>query len=83
MVRTQIQLTEEQAASLKRIASEANKSVAALIRECVDSYVRASAAMDEAERDRRALALVGLFNSGLGDLGEEHDKYFVEAVMGE
>lgn len=76
MVRTQIQLTEEQARKLKRLSAKSGKSMAALIREAVDRLE------DEADRERRwqqALASIRRSGgSGLGDLARAHDKYVAE-----
>lgn len=75
MVRTQIQLTEEQARALHRKASEQATSVAHLIREAVD----ASLAADRVAGDRqRALQAVGRFRSGLNDVSADHDRYLAE-----
>lgn len=79
MIRTQIQLTEEQARSLKRLASEQQVSVAELIRQSVDHFVRASQGPSIEERKRRAIAAVGRYRSGCPDLSEEHDLYLTEA----
>ncbi len=79
MVRTQIQLTEEQTKSLKRLAANRHRSVAELIRQAVDNMIRSSALIDIEERRSRALAAAGRFSSGLQDLSAEHDKYLSEA----
>jgi predicted DNA-binding protein len=52
--RTQVLLSPEQLARLKRIAERDGKSVGAVIREAVDSFV-------EAEPDRRARAVAAMF----------------------
>jgi predicted DNA-binding protein len=52
--RTQVLLSPEQLARLKRIAARDGRSVGAVIREAVDSFV-------EAEPDRRHRALERLF----------------------
>jgi len=80
MVRTQIQLTQEQAAELKRIAAERGVSVAEIVREGVDRVIRESRGLSWEERKRRALAVVGRFE-GPSDLSERHDDYFVESVV--
>jgi hypothetical protein len=79
MVRTQIQLSEEQAAALKKLAAEKHVSMAELIRRCVDRFIRLEGGVGDAERRRRAMAAVGLVNSGLSDLATEHDRYLAEA----
>jgi len=80
MIRTQIQLTEEQAKTLKRIASRQGKSVAELIRISVDEWIRSSAFVDRDEQRRRAISAAGKLSSGPADLSENHDKYFAEAL---
>ncbi len=80
MVRTQIQLTEQQATELKRLASEQGVSVAEIVREAVDKRIRESRGLTWEERKRRALAVAGKFRSGTGDLSVRHDEYFAEAA---
>jgi 16S rRNA U516 pseudouridylate synthase RsuA-like enzyme len=75
MIRTQIQLTEEQARRLKRIAAERGISVSALIREAVQMAV---AVDDGPARWQRALSAVGKFRSGKKDVSVEHDRYLAE-----
>lgn len=81
MVRTQIQLTEEQAEEIKRIARAHHVSVAEIIREAVDNVIRSGAGMAASEEDRRrrALKAVGKFNSGKREISRKHDKYLSEA----
>lgn len=80
MVRTQIQLTEEQARDLKKLAARKGISMAELIRRSVaDTLKRESAEYEE--RWKRALSVVGMFDSGLTDVSENHDKYLEEAYM--
>ena len=79
MVRTQIQLTEEQAKAVKKIARAPHLSVAELIRQAVDNLIKASTVIDVEERRKRAIDASGRFRSGLRDLSTEHDKYLEEA----
>ena len=79
MVRTQIQLTEEQADTLRELADQEGASMAALVRRAVDELIRQRGEISREERKRRALAAVGRFNSGLGDLAVEHDRYLADA----
>lgn len=79
MVRTQIQLTETQMHTLKRLAADRGVSVAALIRQSVDLLVRTAGVVDDEEQRQRALAIVGRFHSGRSDLAAEHDRYLEEA----
>ena len=79
MIRTQVQLREEQMETLRRWASARRVSIAELIRQAVDMLIRSSASIDEEERRQRAIAMVGQFRSGLSDVSSEHDRYLVEA----
>jgi hypothetical protein len=79
MIRTQIQLNEDQATKLKQLAAAQNKSVAELIRMSVDALL-ATTPLPNAEDGRaRALAVVGRFRTGDADLAEDHDRYLAEA----
>jgi ribbon-helix-helix CopG family protein len=79
MIRTQIQLDEAKAEALKRKATERGVSMAALIREAVDTLL----AQDDREAiRRRALSVAGKFHSeGPTDVSEEHDRYLAEDFL--
>lgn len=79
MVRTQIQLTEEQANALKKLASSRHLSIAELIRQAVDTIIKSNVVIDTEERRKRAMDIVGRFSSGKHDISREHDKYLAEA----
>lgn len=78
MVRTQIQLTEEQARKLKWLAASERQSVAELIRMSIDAMLTTAPVPDQDELRQRALSIVGQF-SGPSDLAAEHDRYLAEA----
>jgi hypothetical protein len=77
MIRTQIQLTDEQTRRLKSLAAERGVSVAELIREAVDRHLFMR--ITPAGRRERAIASVGGFHSGLTDVSERHDEDLAEA----
>jgi len=79
MIRTQIQLTEEQAQRLRSIALERGVSVAELIRQSIDLYIQSSMQPTPAEKRLRALSIAGIGASGRTDLSTEHDRYLAEA----
>lgn len=79
MVRTQIQLTESQATSLKRMAARQHVSMAELIRRAIDCIAVTGDAADSEERRKAALAAAGKFHSGQRDLSKKHDRYLAEA----
>ncbi len=78
MVRTQIQLTDDQARDLKRLAAARHLSLAELIRQGVDAILRSNTVMDIAEKRKRALALAGKYRSGKHDISRNHDRYLAE-----
>ena len=79
MVRTQIQLTEAQNRTLKRLAVERGVSMAELIRQSVDLFVRSSGVVDDQQQRMRALTASGRFHSGRSDIATKHDEYLEEA----
>ncbi|MCB0015261.1 MAG: ribbon-helix-helix protein, CopG family [Anaerolineales bacterium] len=79
MIRTQIQLTEEQARVLKRLSREQKRSVAELIRQSIDLYLTSSGQSSLEQKYAKALALAGQFASGDVDLGRRHDDFLDEA----
>ena len=80
MVRTQIQLTEEQARLVKQIAAERRVSMAEVIREGLDRTLRSSAnALPHEDRIRRAIEVAGRYRSGSADGSTEHDRHLSDA----
>ena len=79
MIRTQVQLTEEQARTLRALAAQRQSSVAELIRQSVDSFIARSVGVSVDERRRRAIAAIGRYSSGCSDISVNHDQYLDEA----
>jgi hypothetical protein len=75
MKRVQIQLTDTQFRELEQRAESTGRPIAALVREAVDAWVAADV---RRRRIDRAVAAIGGFRSGLGDLAENHDRYLDE-----
>jgi hypothetical protein len=80
MVRTQIQLTEEQVKVLKQLATSRHVSIAELIRRAVDTMINTSTTVDAEEREKRAQDIIRKFSSGKWDVSRKHDSYFVESL---
>jgi hypothetical protein len=78
MVRTQIQITNEQARALKKLAAKEGKSMAELIRISVDEMIRRGGFMDWDEVRRKAILSAGKIK-GPEDLSADHDEYLAEA----
>jgi len=79
MIRTQIQLTDEQARAIKKIAAAKGVSVAEVIRRAVERVIRSDTRMGAEERQKRALDIVGKFKSGKRDVSKRHDAYLTDA----
>ena len=79
MVRTQIQLTEEQSKRLKLTAVEQGVSVAELIRESIDNYLGANLQPNQDELRMRARSVIGKYTSDQTDVSTHHDRYLAEA----
>ena len=79
MVRTQIQMEEDQMNWLRKEASARGVSVSQLIREGIALFRSREERFPE-EKKRRALGAVGRFSSDLSDVSERHDEYLAEAL---
>ena len=77
MIRTQVQLTDEQAQALKALSAKTGLSIAELVRRALVPMLRDGLTGD-AERRRRATEIVGRFHSGKTDIAREHDRYLAE-----
>ncbi len=82
MVRTQIQIEEDQIEWLRAEARARGVSVSQLIREGV-AFFRAREERFPEDKKKRALSAVGRFSSNLSDVSERHDDYLVEALNNE
>ena len=82
MVRTQIQLPEEQVAMLKKMAAAQHKSMAEMIRQAIDFFAKAKQEGGEKQRRRRAMAAAGHFRSGVKDLAASHDSHLMAIFRG-
>jgi predicted DNA-binding ribbon-helix-helix protein len=78
MIRTQVQLTDEQARTLRRVAAERGVSMAALIRELVEEGLHAPAT----GRTARARGAIGRFASGANAVSRDHDAELERAFSG-
>ena len=78
MVRTQIQLTDEQARMLKELSLTTRESVAALIRKAVDQFL-ITGKPDRATLYRQAGSIVGKYKADRPDIAVEHNRYLEEA----
>jgi hypothetical protein len=79
MIRTQIQITEEQAASLRAMSAERRQPIAELIRMSIDSFLRKEVGISHERKRARAKSVAGRFASSFADVSAEHDRYLAEA----
>ena len=69
----QIYLRQDQMAALRQIAEKRGVSIAELVREGVDHLLVSLPVEDDPLLD-----IVGLGDSGLGDMAEKHDEYLAD-----
>lgn len=78
MVRTQIQLTEEQASFLKASAAREGVSMAEFIRKLAVGAMTNRGARSDREVRQRAVRAAGRFRSGHSNVAANHDAYLSE-----
>ena len=78
MLRTQIQIEEDQIRWLRDRAKERGVSVSQLIREGVEFYRKYEDRLPE-DKKKKALAAIGRDSSGVSEISEKHDDYLAEA----
>jgi hypothetical protein len=81
MVRTQVQFTEEQIKKLRQMAAESGRSIAELVRLGVELYLQSQPTPDRNAIRQRAMRSIGKYNSGLSDVGRNHDQYLAEDFL--
>ena len=79
MVRTQIQLTEEQSRRLKATALRRSVSVSELIRQGVEAVLALESEPTQEEITRRAIQAAGRYRSSRTDVSRSHDDYLGDA----
>jgi hypothetical protein len=81
MIRTQIQLTEEQSEKLKVAAARRGISMAALIRQGIDALLSQHNEPSPKEIYQRAARAAGAHHSGTSDTAARHDEYLAEEFL--
>ena len=84
MVRTQIQLTEEQYREVKRRAARLGISLAEVVRQCVQDRLQAEKSVTgRKEMIREALAVLGKYEDpeGRTNIAGDHDRHLAEALQ--
>ena len=74
MVRTQIQLTEEQAEKLREISLKNRESMASLIRTAIDQFLLFSK-VDKSSLYKQASSVIGKYKADKKDISVKHDEY--------
>jgi hypothetical protein len=79
VIRTQIQLADDQARLLRAVAAAEGRSMADVVRDAVTSHLRGRQHVDREALKRRSLDALGRFRSGAADLALAHDRYLEDA----
>ena len=80
MIRTQIQLTEEQFKSLKELSVRRDESIANLVRKGVELLLQSIREGSNEEKKKRAIDAAGSISIDIPDLSINHDKYLFDEV---
>ena len=78
MIRTQVQIEEDQMEWLKSQAKEKNVSISKLFRESVEIYRKLITEVPT-DKKKRVMKMIGRFSSGKKDVSEKHDNYLADA----
>lgn len=78
MIRTQVQLTEEQVQKIEEIAAAQRISKAEVVRQALECFFGQEAPISRAERMRRASEVFGKYRSGYTDISTNHDEHLAE-----
>jgi Arc/MetJ-type ribon-helix-helix transcriptional regulator len=78
MVRTQIQLPEEQVTFLKNISAARHESMAQIVRQAIDLLYKSTQEQDSEQRRKQAMLAAGRFRSGANDLASAHDSHLAD-----
>ncbi|MEJ2263693.1 MAG: hypothetical protein P8X95_09625 [Anaerolineales bacterium] len=74
----QVYLREDQVKALRIVAERRGESMAALVREGVDKLLN-----ELPPEEDPLLDILGLYDSGRGDLAEKHDEYLASMIKEE
>ncbi len=78
MVRTQIQLPEEQVMFLKKMSADRRESMAEIIRQAIDLLYNSTKDEENEQRRKQAIAAAGRFRSGAGNMAAHHDSFLAD-----
>jgi hypothetical protein len=81
MMRTQVYLSKEQHAALRRAAEASGVSMTEELRRLIDCHLLAKGHDPWTARES-VFAFVGMGKSGAADVAEHHDDYLAEAFRG-
>ncbi len=79
MVRTQIQLSEEQARRLREVSRQDGMSMSDVVRLALEAWFLQRRKPSRRELMERAKAAFGIIKDGPPDLAANHDEYLTEA----
>jgi len=82
MVRTQIQLRDDQAEQLRDLAAQEGLSMAELVRQGVDRLLREASSTRRSGTRLDALTVAGRFDSGVPGIARHHDDELADAYLG-
>jgi len=82
MIRTQVRFSKEQVQALRLLAAQKKKSIAELVRQSVELYLRQEGDTGRAWRVQQAVEAVGKFSSASADGSSGLDRHLADAYRG-
>ncbi len=79
-IRAQIQFEKDQYENIRMLARRKRISISEAVRQLVRSGMRHGLVEDPPNKIEALLDLAGTLDSGLTDLGLNHDEYFVQSI---
>ncbi|MCP4655525.1 MAG: CopG family transcriptional regulator [bacterium] len=79
MVRTQVELTDEQSEALASLAAREHVSLGEMVHRAVDLLIQTQHEPKRPDVRRRAIAAAGRYASDRHDVSEAHDQYLAQA----
>jgi len=79
MIRTQIQLTDDQMEALRKLSTLRKQPLAELVRLSVQIFLDREAGSGNAAKRENARRVIGKFSSGSTDISRRHDHYLADA----
>ena len=81
MAQTLVELTDAQMTALEMLAKKQNTTLPQLIQDSIKNLIGESTPQYTSDQKKRALSIIGKFESDHTDLSINHDDHFIDAIQ--